>query len=429
MPDRQILIFCFILFFLFSCGVKRTVPLVSNKNVFEIFLEDPAIRSAQCGFIFKEVGKKIPLATEREHSFFTPASNTKIVTTYLMLESGWDSTLTARYVLTSENVICIRPMGDPTFLHRDFPDHPMYDLLSKFDTIFIEKDTNFLKYGKGWAWDDYDRYFMPEMSFFPVYGNTVLIQKTDSVLSTDPTLFVDSLQEIDLPFRRHYAQNIFNVGQISKFPAIIPFVTQDSLLSDLLRDTLPNHPHIYFVKTCPVDTGMVVKGKPIDSVLLYFMVNSDNFIGEQLVYTLAKNGGGARDPGMFINTSLDSLFQDSVMSYRFFDASGLSRYNQVTPSRMVSLLEQQWQKIGHQKIKSIYSKGEKGQLPDEFIPLGDVILAKTGSMRNVFALSGYLKCSSGNWLVFSVMINGHMSTQKSVRKAVSSLLEMVRQQN
>jgi D-alanyl-D-alanine carboxypeptidase len=120
MPDRQIPVFCFILFFLFSCGVKRTVPLVPNKNVFEIFLEDPAIRSAQCGFIFKEVGKKTPLATEREHIFFTPASNTKIVTTYLMLESGWDSTITARYGLTSENAICIRTYGRPDFFAPGF---------------------------------------------------------------------------------------------------------------------------------------------------------------------------------------------------------------------------------------------------------------------------------------------------------------------
>lgn len=429
MPGRQIPVFCIILFFLFSCGVKRTVPLAPNKNVFEIFLEDPAIRSAQCGFIFKEVEKKTPLATEREHTFFTPASNTKIITTYLMLESSWDSTITARYGLTSKNAICIEPMGDPTFLHRDFSGHFMYDLLSKFDTIFIKKDSTFLKYGKGWAWDDYDRYFMPEMSFFPVYGNTVLIQKSDSVLTTEPPLFVDSLQEIDLPFRRHYTQNVFNVGQISKFPAIIPFVTQDSLLSDLLRDTLPNHPQIYFVKTCPVDTDMVVKGKTMDSVLLYFMVNSDNFIGEQLVYALAKSSGGTRDPGMFINSSLDTLFQDSVMSYRFFDASGLSRYNQVTPAWMAKLLESQWQRFGHDKIKSVYPVGKKGQLPDEFIIFGDDLMAKTGSMRNVFALSGYLKSASGKWFVFSIMINGHMSTQKSVRNAMNSLLEMVRKQN
>jgi D-alanyl-D-alanine carboxypeptidase/D-alanyl-D-alanine-endopeptidase (penicillin-binding protein 4) len=155
------------------------------------------------------------------------------------------------------------------------------------------------------------------------------------------------------------------------------------------------------------------------------MVNSDNFIGEQLVYALAKNGRGSIDPGMFINQSLDALFPDSVMSYRFYDAIGLSRYNQVTPAWMAKLLESQWQRFGHDKIKSVYPVGKKGQLPDEFIIFGDDVMAKTGSMRNVFALSGYLKSASGKWFVFSIMINGLNSPQKNIRESISTFLSQI----
>jgi D-alanyl-D-alanine carboxypeptidase/D-alanyl-D-alanine-endopeptidase (penicillin-binding protein 4) len=96
--------------------------------------------------------------------------------------------------------------------------------------------------------------------------------------------------------------------------------------------------------------------------------------------------------------------------YVFYDGSGLSRLNLVSPSATVKLLRyaasQPW---GAEFIDSLPLAGVDGTLAGRFknLPAGTVLRAKTGTLDHVNVLSGYLTTATGQRLVFSILGNHH----------------------
>jgi len=107
------------------------------------------------------------------------------------------------------------------------------------------------------------------------------------------------------------------------------------------------------------------------------------------------------------------------------DGSGLSRYNLISPSDLCVVMEKKWEDIGEKKIRTIYTSGYDAALEKEFGHFGENLHAKTGSMSGIFCLSGYLKSSKGRNLVFSVMINGHVSNTANCKWLINNLLQEV----
>jgi len=94
----------------------------------------------------------------------------------------------------------------------------------------------------------------------------------------------------------------------------------------------------------------------------------------------------------------------------FFDGSGLSGHDLVTPRAIVQLLTwaptQPW--FAAWKA-SLPVGGEDGSLATRFAkgPLKDHLFAKTGTLGEARALSGYLVGESGRMVAFSVMVTDH----------------------
>jgi D-alanyl-D-alanine carboxypeptidase/D-alanyl-D-alanine-endopeptidase (penicillin-binding protein 4) len=94
----------------------------------------------------------------------------------------------------------------------------------------------------------------------------------------------------------------------------------------------------------------------------------------------------------------------------FFDGSGMSSHDLVAPRATVRLLAyattQPWfaaWKIG------LPIGGEDGTLRSRFpvAPLKDHVFAKTGTLGESRALSGYVDCASGRQVIFSIMVDDH----------------------
>ena len=112
------------------------------------------------------------LASYQADKYFTPASNTKLFSFYAGLCALGDSLPGMEYLEWGELLI-IRGTGDPSLLHPDLPKSAVIDFLqSRKDQIF-PTPVNFKdeRYGPGWAWNDYNDYYQPEISPMPVYGN------------------------------------------------------------------------------------------------------------------------------------------------------------------------------------------------------------------------------------------------------------------
>lgn len=93
-----------------------------------------------------------------------------------------------------------------------------------------------------------------------------------------------------------------------------------------------------------------------------------------------------------------------------YDGSGLSRYNLVTPHQMAGLLTYLYQAfpISYEFISALPIAGRDGTLRRRFLvseQLGKV-RAKTGSMRGVVSLAGFLPSKNHHILAFSMLING-----------------------
>lgn len=89
------------------------------------------------------------------------------------------------------------------------------------------------------------------------------------------------------------------------------------------------------------------------------------------------------------------------------DASGLSRENRVTASQFVRVLAHMNKHSDRALfIGSLAVAGERGSLRDRMAVLGGSVAAKTGTLRGVSALSGYIGGAANPRFAFSVIFNG-----------------------
>jgi serine-type D-Ala-D-Ala carboxypeptidase/endopeptidase (penicillin-binding protein 4) len=98
------------------------------------------------------------------------------------------------------------------------------------------------------------------------------------------------------------------------------------------------------------------------------------------------------------------------------EGSGLSRRDVVTPEATVALLRY----MSRSKWAEVYRNalpiaGVDGTLQNRMkgTPASGNVRAKTGSLRYVYALSGYVTSAAGEHLAFSIMLNNYYSAERS----------------
>jgi len=112
----------------------------------------------------------------------------------------------------------------------------------------------------------------------------------------------------------------------------------------------------------------------------------------------------------------------------FFDGSGLSGHDLVTPRATARLLQyastQPW--FADWK-KSLPVGGEDGSLAERFgkAPLAGHVFAKTGTLGEARALSGYLEGASGKTVIFSIMVGNHMPQTSKDREAMDKIVAAI----
>lgn len=112
-------------------------------------------------------------------------------------------------------------------------------------------------------------------------------------------------------------------------------------------------------------------------------------------------------------------------SYVMSDGSGLSRYNYVTAEMLVTILRRMYRDPRHaERFETILPiAGEDGTLRSRMrnTRAAGNARAKTGSIANVRALSGYVRTADGERLVFSTLAN-HFNVPASAIDGVTDLL-------
>jgi D-alanyl-D-alanine carboxypeptidase/D-alanyl-D-alanine-endopeptidase (penicillin-binding protein 4) len=112
----------------------------------------------------------------------------------------------------------------------------------------------------------------------------------------------------------------------------------------------------------------------------------------------------------------------------FYDGSGLSSHDLVTPRATAKLLQfattQPW--FADWKA-SLPVAGEDGTLEGRFSkpPLKDHVFAKTGTLGEARALSGYLDCASGRTVIFSILVDNHLPGTTADRDAMDKIVAAI----
>jgi len=114
--------------------------------------------------------------------------------------------------------------------------------------------------------------------------------------------------------------------------------------------------------------------------------------------------------------------------YVFYDGSGLSRQNLVTPHAIVELLRYSSTQPWGAAYKATFPvSGVDGSLSDRLNSprLQNRIVAKTGSLGGVKALSGYATSDTGQVVVFSILSNNFNLPAKRVTDAIDQIVQAI----
>ena len=359
------------------------------------------------------------------NNYFTPASNTKIFTLFTGLELLSDSIPAFKYAV-DKDTITIQGTGDPTFLHSFFKDSTALKMATNYKKVnLIVSNIIDKKYAPGWAWEDFDSYFSPERSAFPMYGNVVTIQN-ENTLNVEPDFFKNELKITDKRYGREAFSNQFYFGKNKGGETEIPMIIDPVLLKNLWNDLLPNR--VKIVKNSKIKPSKIAYSIPSDSFFKRMMEVSDNFLAEQLLILASStlsdtlNSSKARD---FI---LENQLKDLNQKPRWVDGSGLSRYNLFTPISFVEVLTKMYKKIPKERLFSFFPVGgESGTLKECFSGKdAPYIYAKSGTLGNNYNLSGYLITSSNKVLIFSFMNNHFMHSNSRIKEQMQVIFEQLR---
>lgn len=160
---------------------------------------------------------------------------------------------------------------------------------------------------------------------------------------------------------------------------------------------------------------------------------SQNLHAEMDLRLLGKirGGAGSVEGGLAALRAFLSQVGLQPQDYAFYDGSGLSRVNLVSPDAVVRLLlydaAQPW---SAQFQSTLPVAGLDGSLADRFkaTPAEGRVLAKTGGHNHVTALSGYVTTLRGDKLAFSILANNHSVPGRRARQVIDQIVQAIVQE-
>ena len=416
--------------FLISCSMQKMIGKEAKLDI----INNTDFAPAHVGISLYVPSTQQYLYNYQAEKMFIPASNTKIITCYAAMKYLGDSLVTLRYVDKGNGTIEVEANGDASFLHPDFISQPAFEFLRKQKKILLT-DENWKANGlaAGWAWDDYNSDYMAERSMMPVYGNLVSFSLKDSFRAV-PSFFQQPLEAAvakekgGFMIKRQYGSNLFSVlPAVNKFSKTeIPFnTTGNQALLHLLRDTLKTDVELVHVKIDRLPDVVKLYSQPTDSLLKIMMHRSDNFFAEQSLLMISNERLGMMNDSRIIDTILKTDLNTLPQKPRWVDGSGLSRYNLFSPKDIVFILSKMKNEFSWKRITGIFETGGSGTISSYFTNYSGRIYAKTGTLSNHVALSGFITTHKGKQLIFSVLVNAHQTTASNIRKGVEKFLTAV----
>jgi D-alanyl-D-alanine carboxypeptidase/D-alanyl-D-alanine-endopeptidase (penicillin-binding protein 4) len=180
----------------------------------------------------------------------------------------------------------------------------------------------------------------------------------------------------------------------------------------------------------PNPTALILasyQSQPIRDDLTVINKVSQNLHAELMLRLLGKEKGtsGSVEGGLEVLRSFLVNAGIKADQFAFYDGSGLSREDLVSPAAIVELLryvaQQPWGKAFQDTLPVA---GIDGSLADRFrnTPAVGAVRAKTGSLTHVYSLAGYATTASGDHIAFSVVTNNNDDATKKVLDRIDKIV-------
>jgi len=410
----------------------------SVRQAQKTLLSAEGVKGAHIGIAIYNDTKGAWLTKYQSDHYFTPASNTKILATYLGLQFLGDS-LPGWKMSENADTLFLMPLGDPSFMHPEFSYQPVVDIIkstNKQVVIVGNNQDQFEIFGSGWSWADFAEDYQPERSRMPIYGNVVHFYQSNKKLEAiKPFYFFKDIVDLGKVEEKNWSRSrtgnrFFTTNENNKSKYFqVPFSQEDMPMVkalDLLNDTLGKKISFQKQSTLPATSYKIIKTVATDSLLKIMMLRSDNFYADQIVLMASEQLFGKMDDAALLDSTKKLFFADLPQKMRWADGSGLSRYNLNTPENYIAILQQMQAKFGEARVKNIFEKGGEGTISAYYKNFPGTMYAKTGTLGGQVALSGFIYTPKLQKLYFSVLVANHMSpTSTQVRRAVETYLTSV----
>lgn len=425
---------CRIVYLLLAACLIVSCSPVSKRQLTKTFRSTEGVFQDHTGFMLYDPQSNRTIYEYSAAKYFTPASNTKILTFFAGLNILGDSVPALKYLVRGDSMI-FWGTGDPSFLYRNvYDNHRVYSFLQSTEKNLFFSASNFSSehFGPGWAWDDYESSYSAERSPLPIYGNLLLVEGAGRKVTTEPPFLQRNLilanqsQKAFATRERDSNTFVVNPSYNEKFEFNIPFKVDPTLTCQLLADTLKRS--VQYIDMPLTREAKLFFSLPTDSLYRVLMEDSDNFIAEQLLLLCSGIIGDTLNPERTIQYVINTYLTNVPDKPVWVDGSGLSRYNLLTPRSVVSVLNKIYSCMPKERLFGMLATGGKtGTIRNWYHGEGDkpYIFGKTGTLRHNHCLSGYLVTRSGKTLIFSFMNNNFTVPLNDIRKNMQSILNLI----
>ncbi|MCC5932116.1 MAG: D-alanyl-D-alanine carboxypeptidase [Cyclobacteriaceae bacterium] len=429
--DNYYIILIWMALMLSSCLTTRKMERQLNKTLKHSEVFD----SHFTGFALYDPLSYKMLVEYNADKYFIPASNTKIFTLYTSLRVLGDTLIAMQYAERNDSLY-IKGMGYPLLMHPALPDRGLEFFLKSWKGPVLTDFSNFYEtpLGPGWSWNWYPYRYATERAPFPLAGNLVQFYKEPA--SQNWTVYPKAFKKYSIhtpqntknEIRREYNGNVFYTSSIAQHSDTLemPYQWTPELFSDILASEWQ-----LAVSQMPVPSDVNYRyylGRPADSVYMAVMQNSDNFFAEHLLLMCAGILSDSLKSSIAIDYAKQHFFHDMPDTLYWVDGSGLSRHNLFSPRNIIMALTKIDEWLPEERIRSIFpAGGVSGTIKNQYAGPDGIpyVYAKTGTLSNAMALSGYLFTRSGKKLIFSFLHNNQVKPGKEVRDEMQKVLERI----
>ena len=394
---------------------------LSNSKIKRWVSSQDNLKNAYVSIALKPIQKNKKIKGVNISKFMTPASNIKLLTVLASIKSG-DSINSLKYKFVSDT-LHISPTGYPLLEHPLYPDLELINLLRSANIIVYHKSSDKIeRYGPAWAWDDFKQYFSPERSSFPIYGNVIMITKLENgELRIKPNIFNINLDSTSSQsYTRKENKNDFTINPLKiklNDTILIPYIVSDENTIALLK-------HLTMKDVISESNDIInsdnLYSKVPEKIYQSILKKSDNLISESLLANVGFSYTDTISVDVGINKTLEKLDAEIQNGVDWFDGSGLSRYNMVTPKAIIYTLNEIYNDWGLEKIKKFF--------PNNYVIEGEerFVWGKTGTLRNNHNYSGYIITDKGKSYFFSIMINHFTKDLSEIKSVISDFLKYLK---